>query len=726
MNLERDIEFLNTYDVLEELGSGSGGVVYKAYHKRLQKDVVVKRIKAEVRGALNDRAETDILKNLRHSYLPQVLDFLEYGDELYTVMDFIPGKSFQQLADEGVRFTQKQILKYATQLYEALDYLHTRPVPILHGDIKPDNLMLTPEDNICLIDFNISGMLEGNETVIKGYTPGYASPEQIADYRRSESLQNAADRESGKTSETVITGTAVADSGADSESAQETVVTSRRDNYQAGAVDVRSDLYSAAATIYFLLTGRVPIPENGQIRPPREVNSAVTEGFNYIIRRAMAQDPADRFPSSEAVLKALRGIQKLDGKYKGLVRRQNILFAVIMIMIAAGALLAGQGRNLIRREQQEKYSGLIERMSEENTGLRQQGVDDSERFEQLYLDAIAIDSINISAYYQKALHYYYSDEYEEGIEYIYDDILSRNVLTEQEAVSDIYGILGRDWLEMNPPDYQQAEAALTTAIERGGNHSTNYRDLAIAQAKLCQIDEARETLQEAKEAGLSAAELSYAEGEIASAAGKWSEAVRSYNECIALSKDNEMTMRAYLGINTALLSEDKTPDSLLAAASSLNQAMRDVPAALQLQILQSQAQNYIDLYDLTGDEKNAEAGIEVLQRVVQNGWADYSTWFNIAFLQEQMADYSAAEETLTKLLELYPGNYNTYKRLAFLEVDLQNSRDAGERDYSDFQNYYREAVQLYSSSGSGNDMEMQLLTQMEQAAIDGGWLSGEE
>ena len=71
-----------TYEILGYLGSGSGGVIYKAYHKRLQKEVVLKKIKRKSRDARINRNEVDILKNLNHMYLPQVVDF--YGDELYS------------------------------------------------------------------------------------------------------------------------------------------------------------------------------------------------------------------------------------------------------------------------------------------------------------------------------------------------------------------------------------------------------------------------------------------------------------------------------------------------------------------------------------------------------------------------------------------------------------------------------------------------------------------
>ncbi len=177
-NIQKQLK--DTYDIEGQIGEGGGGSIYKAYHKRLQKEVVIKKMHMRSRNIHKNRQEADILKNLRHSYLPQVLDFIETGDEVYTVIDFIPGESFQQLLDRHVTFSQDKIIKYARQLCEALIYLHGQKIPILHGDIKPANIMLTPADDVCLIDFNISGFFEQNEIMAIGYSKGYAAPEQKA------------------------------------------------------------------------------------------------------------------------------------------------------------------------------------------------------------------------------------------------------------------------------------------------------------------------------------------------------------------------------------------------------------------------------------------------------------------------------------------------------------------------------------------------------------------
>ena len=106
----------NTYEIVEEIGAGGGGVVFRAKHLRLQTDVVVKKIKDEVRGKINARQEADILKKLKHPCLPRVYDFIETEDGVYTVMDFIEGEDLDTAVKAHGKFTCKQVRKWAEQL----------------------------------------------------------------------------------------------------------------------------------------------------------------------------------------------------------------------------------------------------------------------------------------------------------------------------------------------------------------------------------------------------------------------------------------------------------------------------------------------------------------------------------------------------------------------------------------------------------------------------------
>ncbi len=173
------------YELGKEIGAGGGGVVYLGEHVRLKKKIILKADKRSLRTKEEKlRREVDILKNLSHTYIPQVYDFVPEDGVVYTVMDYIEGESLDKLLARGQLPSQPQMIGWACQLLEALDYLHNQsPHGILHGDIKPANIMLRPNGDVCLIDFNIALALGEDGAVKVGFSRGYASPEHYgADY----------------------------------------------------------------------------------------------------------------------------------------------------------------------------------------------------------------------------------------------------------------------------------------------------------------------------------------------------------------------------------------------------------------------------------------------------------------------------------------------------------------------------------------------------------------
>lgn len=173
------------YELGKEIGAGGGGVVYLGEHVRLKKKIILKADKRSLRTKEEKlRREVDILKNLSHTYIPQVYDFVPEDGVVYTIMDYIEGESLDKLLARGQLPSQPQMIGWACQLLEALDYLHNQsPHGILHGDIKPANIMLKPNGDVCLIDFNIALALGEDGAVKVGFSRGYASPEHYgADY----------------------------------------------------------------------------------------------------------------------------------------------------------------------------------------------------------------------------------------------------------------------------------------------------------------------------------------------------------------------------------------------------------------------------------------------------------------------------------------------------------------------------------------------------------------
>src|SRR6185369_11374744 len=202
------------YRIDKQIGQGGMGAVYVATDERFGSVVAIKEtlLMDESYRKASER-EARLLNSLKHQALPRVTDHFLEDNGQFLVMEFIPGEDLGHVLERDAKpFPVDKVLNWADQLLDALEYLHTQTVPVIHRDIKPQNLKLTPRGQIILLDF---GLAKGNPTdaghqtaakSIFGYSRSYASLEQI----------------------------------------------------QGTGTDPRSDLYSLAATLYHLLTGTPP------------------------------------------------------------------------------------------------------------------------------------------------------------------------------------------------------------------------------------------------------------------------------------------------------------------------------------------------------------------------------------------------------------------------------------------------------------------------------------
>lgn len=263
------------YLILRLLGQGGMGAVYQATDRKFGSAVAVKETfysNDQYRQAFSQEAR--LLNHLRHPALPVVMDYFSAGDKQFLVMQYIPGNDLEQLLEERKAigqgaFMASQVLQWADQLLDALEYLHSQQTAIIHRDIKPQNLKLTPRGEVILLDFGLAkGIVTGrpkSNHSIQGYTPHYASLEQI--------------RGIGTTAQ--------------------------------------SDIYSLGATLYHLLTGVMPpdamtrmaaemMGERDLLRPITDLNPAVSSQIAKVIESAMALSPNGRPESASKMRQALR------------------------------------------------------------------------------------------------------------------------------------------------------------------------------------------------------------------------------------------------------------------------------------------------------------------------------------------------------------------------------------------------------------------------------------
>lgn len=321
------------YEIHRQIGSGGGGIVYLGRHLRLDKQVVLKADKRTLDTKPEAlRREVDMLKDASHRYIPQVYDFIQEDGVVYTVMDFIEGESLDRLLARGKKPGQPQVIKWACQLLEALGYLHSRPPHgILHGDIKPANIMLRPDGDICLIDYNIALALGEDGAVKVGYSRGYASPEHYsADYtdgNRTTAFTTQTLKDAWTTQTAAEASPA---SGGSGRNGKNTVL-----------LDVRSDIYSLGATLYHLLSGQRPAQDAGEVKPlSAEVCSPQIAA---VIQKAMEPDPARRYQSADEMLAAFRRLHRNDRRYLRHKRRMMASAAILTALFLVGGICAFVG-----------------------------------------------------------------------------------------------------------------------------------------------------------------------------------------------------------------------------------------------------------------------------------------------------------------------------------------------------------------------------------------------
>lgn len=325
----------NTYEIKEKIGFGGSGDVYLAWHMRLQKQVVLKADKRSLTARPEVlRREVDILKNLNHTYIPQIYDFFVEDDTVYTVMDYIEGESFDHILKQGIRFPQARVVEWACQLLEALCYLHGRtPNGILHGDIKPANIMLTPDGDIRLIDFNIALALGEDGAVPVGYSFGYASPEHYGI-----DSQTFIETETLLEKDNSISMTLPMEEEQTLAMMQSVDFQLQRQNRTSKGktvlLDVRSDIYSLGATLYHIFTGRRPLNDFEQMQPIME--KTVSPEIIAIIRKAMEKNPDKRYQTAEEMLSAFSSLHRNDKRSKKLDCARNVTAAALVAIFLLG------------------------------------------------------------------------------------------------------------------------------------------------------------------------------------------------------------------------------------------------------------------------------------------------------------------------------------------------------------------------------------------------------
>lgn len=298
------------YEILKLLNTGGmNSAIYLALDKKLNRQWAIKKVrKSSSQTTSMLMAEASIMKNLDHPMLPRIVGIEEDPKFFYIIMDFVQGENLKTVVASSGPQAQDTVVSWGVKLCDVLTYLHGKG--IVYRDMKPANIMLSPDGNIKLIDFGIAREYKENaseDTTALG-TEGYAAPEQYE----------------GK-----------------------------------GQTDARTDVYGMGITLFQLLTGVNPSSYQENIFSIRLQNPNLSSGLDKIILKCTNKDPKKRYQSTEELKKALLNYKKLDDKFlkkqKKVIKKFFTLLGLstLCFVIAGGSFIASYF------QKNNRYSALL-------------------------------------------------------------------------------------------------------------------------------------------------------------------------------------------------------------------------------------------------------------------------------------------------------------------------------------------------------------------------------
>lgn len=307
------------YRIVRIIGNGGMSTVYLAVHEQLQEKRAIKEIRQgseDSQGLIWQRliSEVHILKKLNHPALPTIMDVIQNDKNILVIMEYVEGITLEEkMQREGV-MDEKEARRIAIQLVEVLKYLHDREPPIIHGDLKPSNLMLRSDGRLTLLDFGTAKEYQREkftDMVCLG-TRGYAAPEQ----------------------------------------------------YHSGVrIDEKTDIYCFGATLYHLVTGKSLSVLPDKSYKIGQWNPKLTQDLKNIILKCTQEDPQKRYPDCRALqLDLMRVEKKREGAYPW-IKCGKIPGTMIVVFLFGITILNGMGvyRKYYRNQELEQYVRMAER-----------------------------------------------------------------------------------------------------------------------------------------------------------------------------------------------------------------------------------------------------------------------------------------------------------------------------------------------------------------------------
>jgi serine/threonine protein kinase len=268
-----ELQQVGSYDLVEKIAEGGMGTVYKGRHRETGKIVAIKIVPSHMTSNLvflkRFEQEYNAAKALDHPNIVKALDFGHNGKAPYLVMEFVEGESVGQRLERINHMEEAEAIKVIAQVAQGLHRAHR--LGLIHRDVKPDNILLTPDGQVKLVDLGLVKEVDADLNLTRTNrglgTPHFMAPEQFRNAKNA---------------------------------------------------DVRCDIYSLAATMYMMVTGALPFKAcgpleawmkkiNNEITAPRSLMPAISERVDWAIRRSMSADPSQRASSCREFIEDLTG-----------------------------------------------------------------------------------------------------------------------------------------------------------------------------------------------------------------------------------------------------------------------------------------------------------------------------------------------------------------------------------------------------------------------------------
>ncbi len=269
VELTKGSTFAGRYQIIEELGKGGMGKVYRAFDKKLEEEVALKLLNPEI--ASNEKTierfknELKLARKIAHRNVCKMYDLNEEKETHFITMEYVAGEDLKSTIRREKKLSQEETVRIAQQICEGLSEAHK--LGVVHRDLKPSNIMIDKAGNARIMDFGIARSLEAKGITVTGMTigtPEYMSPEQVE----------------GK------------------------------------EVDQKSDIYSLGVILYEMLTGQVPFKgdtplsvaykhKHEQPRDPRKIDDQITEAMSSLVLKCLEKDKERRYQNAGEVLSDL-------------------------------------------------------------------------------------------------------------------------------------------------------------------------------------------------------------------------------------------------------------------------------------------------------------------------------------------------------------------------------------------------------------------------------------